>query len=474
MNVLMSFIPDTFHDQARIMAAQEKAKQGAAPPPPSTAPPADLLDSFDTPAESQSAPPPPFDVSLLPPQSIAPPSAPPPPAFEDALLPPATTTAKPPPITTQPTATWNPNLETSAAAPPLGPPAASAPVFEDLLDPMAEETKPPAYHMTPVAPPTVANPTTGESGGLDQDAIDAILGIEGLSDEEKAALIAEQEKIMASIEQEKRNKGPAGTASARADAFEQRSHAAAVNAIGGGSTTTTTTTTVAAVAATTADEQLAADMELAQQLQEEEYKKADEQQQRAARARAKAVKSSSSSPSNTTNAALQESSWMDWLGFGATPPPATGRSPTTTGPPASPDRSFAQKPLERGEIGVSLPPGASKNNSALAMAAAYTGQEDDVDVDAAVRYSPSRDGADDEDAALMGGGARVAKQQPLFSCVADSISSAANSLYNTVADDGEGNVHGVDTSGLLAMSQAGRGDASSGDYQNIGNGSGGA
>ena len=458
------------------MAAQEKAKQGAAPPPPSTAPPADLLDSFDTPAESQSAPPPPFDVSLLPPQSIAPPSAPPPPAFEDALLPPATT-AKPPPMTTQPTVTWNPNLETSAAAPPLGPPAASAPVFEDLLDPMAEETKPPAYHMTPVAPPTVTNPTTGESGGLDQDAIDAILGIEGLSDEEKAALIAEQEKIMASIEQEKRNKSPAGSASARADTFEQRSHAAAVNAMGktkatpkssGSSSFSPVSTAEDQAAASQLSSQMATDMELAEQLQKEEYKKAEKRQQKSAKAKTTNALPSTSPAAATTQ---QDSSWMDWLGFGtpAAAPPTTGSSSA-----AAPDRSFAQKPLERGEIGVSLPPGASKNNSALAMAAAYTGQEDDVDVDAAVRYSPSRDGADDEDAALMGGGARVAKQQPLFSCVADSISSAANSLYNTVADDGEGNVHGVDTSGLLAMSQAGRGDSSSGDYQNIGNGSGGA
>ena len=415
------------------MAAQEKAKQGGGTAPPTTAAPTDLLDSFDTPSESQNAPP--LDMSSL----LPPPSTP----VQDSLL--STTT------TTQSTDSWNPTLESAAAAAP-----SATPMVGDLLDPMAAEAKPPAQNVA----------ATEEGGGLDQDAIDAILGIEGLSDEEKAALIAEQERIMAGIEQEKRNKGPAGTASARADAFEQRSHAAAVNAIGGGSTTTTTTTTVAAVAATTADEQLAADMELAQQLQKEEYKKADEQQQRAARARAKAVKSSSSSPSNTTNAALQESSWMDWLGFGATPPPATGSSPTPTGPPASPDRSFAQRPLERGEIGVSLPPGASRNNAALAMAPAYTGNDDDdMDVNAPVRYS--RDSGDNEDAALMGGsggGARVAKQQPLFACVADSISSAANSLYNTVADDGQGNVHGVDTSGLLGL-----GNPSAGGYQNLGN-----
>ena len=175
------------------MAAQEKAKQGTGVPAPADTA-ADLLDSFDAPAESESAPPPPFDVSLLPTQ------APPPPAFDATTLPPPVENT----MTNQsaaPSMMWDPNPPpSSVAAPPVAsPPVASAPVFEDLLDHGNDVKQPPTYNVTPVAPPTMR--TTNESGGLDQDAIDvdAILGIQGLSSEEKATLIAEQENIMASV-----------------------------------------------------------------------------------------------------------------------------------------------------------------------------------------------------------------------------------------------------------------------------------
>ncbi|KAL7558748.1 hypothetical protein ACA910_010903 [Epithemia clementina (nom. ined.)] len=119
---------------------------------------------------------------------------------------------------------------------------------------------------------------------------------------------------------------------------------------------------------------------------------------------------------------------MDWLGFGSTSTTTTAATQTSSraaaaSAAAAPDPlSFAQRPLERGEIGVSLPPGASKNNTALAMAPAYTGQDDDEDIlrggsggGDTIQFSSSRE---DEDAALMGssggGAARVAKQQPLF------------------------------------------------------------
>ena len=438
------------------MAAQEKAKQTA--PQPAAAAPApatvDLLDAFDAPAESEAAPPPPSDVSLLPQQNQQP-KAPPPPAFDTSILPPAAS------------ATEGSKHSSQSTVTPL---AASAPALEDLLDPMADQQKrpPPSnYEVTRVAPPTSDNNNTGSQNaeGMDQEAIDAILGIEGLSDEEKAALIAEQEKIMASIEQEKRNKGPSSAAADRADAFEQRSHAAAVQSIGcgGGTTGATRTTTSQTVSAlSTADDvaaasQMAADMELAEQLQKEEYKKADQQQ------RTRAASTATASSSRSPTAASQESSWMEWLGF-SSPTTTTTRGPSL----AAPDRSFAQRPLERGEIGVSLPPGASRNNAALAAAPTYTGHENDAETET-IQFSPSRSEGG-EDMALMsggGGGARIAKPQPLFSCVADSISSAANSLYNSVSTDGEGNLHGVDTSGLLGMSQA-VGD-SAGGYQKLDN-----
>ena len=57
---------------------------------------------------------------------------------------------------------------------------------------------------------------------------------------------------------------------------------------------------------------------------------------------------------------------------------------------------------------------------------------------------------EDDDLLLSRG--RVAAQKPLFSCVADSITSAATSLYTTtLPEDDEGNVHGVDSSSLLAV-----------------------
>lgn len=54
--------------------------------------------------------------------------------------------------------------------------------------------------------------------------------------------------------------------------------------------------------------------------------------------------------------------------------------------------------------------------------------------------------------------ARVAKSQPLFSCVVDSISSTANaaSHYIMGEDDDEDEVHGVDATSFLAVPNAGR------------------
>ena len=58
--------------------------------------------------------------------------------------------------------------------------------------------------------------------------------------------------------------------------------------------------------------------------------------------------------------------------------------------------------------------------------------------------------------------ARVAERQPLFSCVVDSVSTAASSMAGaltttTLSEDDEGNVHGVDSSSLLAVTRASRG-----------------
>ena len=70
------------------------------------------------------------------------------------------------------------------------------------------------------------------------------------------------------------------------------------------------------------------------------------------------------------------------------------------------------------------------------------------------------------DGGIGGGAAVVAQKQSLFACVGDSITSAATSLTNALTQDEEGNVHGVDSSGLLAVTQVGRDT----QYQNMDDG----
>mmetsp|Transcript_24826 Transcript_24826/g.68759 ORF Transcript_24826/g.68759 Transcript_24826/m.68759 type:complete len:337 (+) Transcript_24826:183-1193(+) len=79
--------------------------------------------------------------------------------------------------------------------------------------------------------------TVASSGGLDQDAVDMIMRMEGMTYTEKAQMIAEQERIMATIEAEKQRNSrvaipaTANSAAARADAFESRSYAAQVQGL---------------------------------------------------------------------------------------------------------------------------------------------------------------------------------------------------------------------------------------------------
>jgi len=167
--------------------------------------------------------------------------------------------------------------------------------------------------------------------------------------------------------------------------------------------------------------QLVADAELAEQLQKEEYKNAD-RQERQQRERQKQQDEHSSG-------------WMEWLGL------SSGEAATSTSPERPPQ--FAQqpsRPLQRGEIGTTRPPGA--------LAPARTGEEETVS------FSRSYD---EDEALLDRDRARVAEQKSLFNCVADSVSYAATALNTqTLASDEEGNVHGVDSSSLLAMPNVGR------------------
>jgi len=505
-----------FFRQARIMAAQEKAKQAHGAPATATAAPAGATAASDAPPPSyedknnsddllmmEFNDPPAFDASLLPPPPAAAAEQPPPPAFDDALLPPP---PPPPPasagqqqqqqqsLMTQ----WDPHAPTPPppSAPRIrAPPVPSAPALEDLLSDANN-----GYGGMP-PPMQVPPPSAAPAGGMDDAAVEAILGIPGLSDEEKRQLIEEQAKILASIEKSK-NAG----ASARADAFEQRATANAVQAVSSSSsgqrrhhagdantvaavqlgdermelqgqeqTRAAIATGTAVVAQCLACEnymqvtpeatlmlcpvcetvspvvlaeggggsavvtagseeaqQLQADMKLAEQLQKEEYKAAERAERRQA---------SSESRRKQQAAAAAESgqSWMEWLGLSAA-------ASTASGAPERPS-SFAQGPVERGNMGVSRPPG-SASGSPTRLTAAQT---------ETVTFSSSRD---EEDALMARGSrmspARIAEQKPLFNCVADSISTAATGFATalhttTLSEDGEGNVHGVDASGLLAV-----------------------
>jgi hypothetical protein len=348
--------------------------------------------------------------------------------------------------------------------------SASAPAFEDLMDHHHQQS-PQHHHPPAMLPPSVQPPATNEVG-LDDDTLAMIMGLEGLTAAEKQAMMDEQIKILKSIEDSKKS-----SQMSAADAFEQRSFSAAVSAIGKTNRTGTGTTssamqmhgqertreaidngTAVMVQCTSCanwmqvtgsaqlmfcpvcqtvspvqgsgltDEearQMAEDAKLAEQLQNEEYAEAD---RAASSSPARVGSTSSSSPtrtaatsSNPKAAAASSGSWMEWLGFG-TPAPA----PSTTA-------------------------------AAAAAAAAPS-----------IRSSQSRD-SDEGDGLLSGtatGRARVATTQPLFACVTDSIHSAANYALNGMHEDEEGNVHGVDASSLLAVTQVGRGGGSGTDSSN--------
>mmetsp|Transcript_17528 Transcript_17528/g.36789 ORF Transcript_17528/g.36789 Transcript_17528/m.36789 type:complete len:702 (+) Transcript_17528:133-2238(+) len=132
----------------------------------------------------------------------------------------------------------------------------------------------------------------------------------------------------------------------------------------------------------------------------------------------------------------------------------------------------AEEPKERGDLGVTRPPGSSSSSS-------YPGQRRGVrtmnhtSISSAGSSSPSRSEeyagllrpvTDGNEANLPAG--RVAEQKPLFSCIYDSVSTAASAAFSTGAgEDGEGNVHGVDSSSLL-VTNARRGDGG-GNYSQL-------
>mmetsp|Transcript_19543 Transcript_19543/g.54536 ORF Transcript_19543/g.54536 Transcript_19543/m.54536 type:complete len:370 (-) Transcript_19543:287-1396(-) len=351
-------------------------------------------------------------------------------------------------------------------------PTASAPMFEDLHT--QQELHPP-----PLPPPMEA------AAPAAPDIDDSILN--ALDPAEREAFLEEQRKILEQIEKEKSNNEASGAA-ARAMAFDQRSSSAVANVaasyerggasrsqpsssssrssnrkvdLGGGTEVAVhgSETTQKAIdngtavivkcmscdnwmqvteaaelmfcpicqvvcpvekkgAATTADmeaaAQLAADAELAEKLQKEEYANAGGR--RANRTR---------SSSNRTQQQQQQQqqaegqSWLDWL-TGAPAPAATSAT-----------RSSPSRPTASASASSAAPSGSR------GLVTAQTGEEG---------RSYGNGG---------GGGARIAEPKSMFSCVADSMGSAVTQMYTLSADE-EGNVHGVDSQGLLAMPDVSR------------------
>lgn len=236
--------------------------------------------------------------------------------------------------------------------------------------------------------------------------IDASI-LDALEPAEREAFLEEQRKILAQIEREKSNIEASGAA-ARAMAFDQRSSNAAANVAAAYERGVPTGADLSGLDAETAA-QMAADAELAERLQKEEY--AASEQRRSQRRTARQAQPASESGSQ---------SWYDWI---------TGtQAASTSSAPATRSASASRS-------------GGGGSGGGLVSAIA------------------------DESVGLMSGsgggggsssGARVAaSNKSMFSCVADSMGTAVHQMYQFQADD-EGNVHGVDSQGLLAMPDVSR------------------
>lgn len=498
--------------------SQQQANQKKEPPK-AVEEPVDLLSSFDAPSKA-SDPPPAYDTNFLPPppppapEMTAAPPAPDiwgmtPPSMEfdsqqqDMSFPP------PPPINAMaPPPPPPPAMEDTAAPPPpayfFTPPAASAPSYEDLLDSQQQYNKQQQQQQQPVGgdysmPAPMAPPQMAPE--IDDDILAA------LDPAERAEILEEQRKIMEQIEKDKKN-NDASSAAAKAMAFDQRSGAAVARVAGefdrGSSRRTAksaapktssssgnrihasgsagvrtvdlgageqvplhgqektqqaiaegnalivqclncqnwmqvtkdatlmfcpTCQVVSPVllesAATAADmeqaAQEAADAQLAEKLQAEEYGRA--KGGAASAASKKKSGSSSKKAAKLEKGQAVEQSWYDW--FMGTP---TKSELTSTAP---------------------VPARGSAEIRPRGLVAASTGAES---------YGASRsydDGYSSATSRGSGGGARMAESKSMFACVTDAVGTAATSIY-TMNQDEEGNVHGVDASGLLAMPNVSR------------------
>jgi len=295
-------------------------------------------------------------------------------------------------------------------------PTATAPMFEDLSHPQE-------FHPPPLPPPMEAAPPPVPD--IDESILNA------LEPAEREAFLEEQRKILEQIEREKSN-NEASSAAARAMAFDQRSSnavatVAATYEMGGRTQAMPTMSANATPEDMAAAAQLAADAELAEKLQKEEYAASERRRSRPAGSSSTNSSSSQQQQQQQQSSGAENQSWYDWL---------TG-APKTAGPPGT--RSAAAS--------SSSSSGATSSRS-RGLVAAQTGEESRSYEESVGLMGNGNGGG--------GGGARVAKQpQSMFSCVADSMNTAVTQMYTFQADE-EGNVHGVDSQGLLAMPDVSR------------------
>jgi hypothetical protein len=171
--------------------------------------------------------------------------------------------------------------------------------------------------------------------------------------------------------------------------------------------------------------QLAADMKLAEELQEKEYAHAEYGGRSGAGTPTRATTPSHANQSVKSSSTTEGQSWMEWLGI---------TSPSNTAPAAtSPTPAFAMR----------------SSNSTEAVDGASNSA-----------YTPPLSAAQNV--------ARIAERQPLFACVADSLTQTATQFSQalTLSDsrdfgsedcdafagsNRDTDYHGVDATSLLAM-----------------------
>lgn len=453
------------------MAAQERTKQAQTKTEPPQQQPADLLMTFDPPSTGGTAPPPVFDSSMLPPpQPSSAPEAPPPfEAVQEQMNfpppPPIDAVAPPPAIDSLPP----PAFDSVAAPGPTAPVfAPSAPAFEDLLDP--HPAPPPLAGMQAVPPPA-PEPAAPQ---IDEDVLAA------LDPAEREALLEEQRQIMAQIEKDKTGNMASGAA-ARALAFDQRSNTAVARAAGmmdrpgSAATRPPARREAAAPAASSASGGRTVDLGAGQTVPLHGQDKTEQAIKDGTAALVQCVNCQNwmqvtdnatlmfcpvcqvvspveKADGATTAASMEQAAQMDadqklaeqlqreeYKQAGGGGSSATRRPKPKKKETAEEGQSWYDWIVGNPEAKPSTP--ASSQQRSPGLVSARTGEERG--------YSGSSGG--------VGGGARVAESKSMFACVADSVATAATAMTaTTLTQDGEGNVHGVDSSSLLAMPQVSR------------------